>query len=103
MTVVSISSTDATDEGVMLEAEPRNVTNDTLADGGLDQGEQSHNIVVDPPRRRSSRDRQPSTKYPSSEYVLLTNEFLADEGELETFEELQFHKEKQCWTQAMEE
>ena len=57
----------------MLEIEPENATDDTLANSGLDQGEQSLEVATDPPVRRSSRDCQPSTKYPNSKYVLLTN------------------------------
>ena len=40
--------------------------------------------------RRSTRKRRPSTRYPSSEYILLT-----DEGEPECFQEVESHKDKQ--------
>jgi len=41
VTSISISYEVATDRGAILEAEPRNVVDNTLVDGGLDQGEQS--------------------------------------------------------------
>ena len=40
--------------------------------------------------RRSTREHRPSTRYPSSEYILLT-----DEGEPECFQEVETHKDKQ--------
>ena len=46
----------------------------------------------------STRERQPSTRYPSLEYILI-----ADEGELESFQEIQSHKDKDCWIKAMRE
>ena len=48
--------------------------------------------------RRSTRERRPSTRYPSFEYILLTNE-----GELECFQEVESHKDKQSWMKAMQE
>ena len=39
--------------------------------------------------RRSTRECRPSTRYPSSEYILLT-----DEGEPECFQEVKSHKDK---------
>ena len=48
--------------------------------------------------RRSTRKRRPSTRYPSSEYILLT-----DEGEPECFQEVESHKDKQSWMKAMQE
>lgn len=55
----------------------------------------------DPPEvqpRRSTRDRHPSAKYPSSEYVLLT-----DGGEPESFEEALDNEDKQHWLDAMKD
>jgi len=43
-------------------------------------------------------DHQPSTRYPSSEYILIT-----DEGEPKSFEEVQTHKDKIQWMKAMQE
>jgi hypothetical protein len=40
----------------------------------------------------------PSTRYSTSEYVLIT-----DEGEPESFQEVQSHKGKQSWMKAMHE
>nr|KYP66486.1 Retrovirus-related Pol polyprotein from transposon TNT 1-94 [Cajanus cajan] len=64
-----------------------------------EQGEPSYTSgQVEPQIRRSTRERQPSTKYPSSEYILI-----ADEGEPESFQEVQSHKDKGCWVKAMQE
>ncbi|KAA8538095.1 hypothetical protein F0562_027703 [Nyssa sinensis] len=47
----------------------------------IEQGEQTHQQEpVEPQVRRSTRAHRPSTKYSSSEYIMLT-----DEGELESF------------------
>ena len=46
--------------------------------------------------RRSTRERRPSTKYPTSEYTMII-----EEGELEIFQEVQSHKDKQSWFKAM--
>jgi hypothetical protein len=51
-----------------------------------------------PQVRRSTRERRPSTRYSTSEYVLIT-----DEGEPESFQEVQSHKDKQSWMKAMHE
>ena len=48
--------------------------------------------------RRTTRERQPSTRYPSLEYILIANE-----GEPESFQEVQSHKDKDCMIKAMEE
>ena len=78
MTLVPISSRGAIDGGVVLKIEPWSTTelarDDSLADYGLDQREQSPKITANLPIRKSSRDFQSSTIYPSSEYILLTNE-----------------------------
>ena len=47
---------------------------------------------------RSTRERRLSTKYPNSEYVLIT-----DERELENYQEVQSHKDKQNWMKATHE
>ena len=46
--------------------------------------------------RRTTRG-QPSTRYPSSEYILIV-----DEGEPESFKEVESHKDKDCWIKAMQ-
>ena len=48
------------------------------------------------PLRRSERQRVESTKYPSSEYVLIN-----DEGESESLKEVLSHPEKSQWMKAM--
>ena len=50
------------------------------------------------PLRRSERQRVESTKYPSSEYVLIN-----DEGEPESLKEVLSHPEKSQWMKAMHE
>ena len=50
------------------------------------------------PLRRSSRDRQPSTRYSAGEYVLLT-----DGGEPEYYKEAMEHKNKREWFEAMQD
>ncbi|CAL5379550.1 unnamed protein product [Camellia sinensis] len=97
----------ATDE----EELPQHAVNDVeLQDGfleeedpeaeGVEQGEPQPPLLetVGPQLRRSTREFKPSTKYPTSEYILLT-----DEGEPESFQEAQNHKEKSSWQQAMQE
>jgi hypothetical protein len=54
--------------------------------------------MEEPQVRRSTRERHPSTRYSTSEYVLIT-----DEGEPESFQEVQSHKDKQIWMEAMHE
>ena len=50
------------------------------------------------PLRRSERQRVKSTKYPSSEYVLIN-----DEGEPERLKEVLSHPEKSQWMKVMHE
>lgn len=50
------------------------------------------------PLRRSSRNRQPSTRYPVNEYILLT-----DGGEPECFEEAMESEQKREWIDAMDD
>ncbi|XP_076899584.1 serine carboxypeptidase-like 10 [Bidens hawaiensis] len=50
------------------------------------------------PLRRSTRDRQPSTRYSAGEYVLLT-----DGGEPEYYKEAMEHKHKREWFEAMQD
>ena len=45
--------------------------------------------MVEPQVRRSTRERRPSTRYLTSEYTMIT-----EEGELESFQEVQSHKDK---------
>ena len=52
----------------------------------------------EPPLRISTRERQPSTRYPPNEYVMLT-----DGGEPETYQEAILHERKKEWVKAMQE
>ena len=52
----------------------------------------------EPPLRRSTRECQPSTRYPPNEHVMLT-----DGGELETYQEAILHESKKEWVKAMQE
>ena len=67
-------------------------------DTGGDQGEQISPLEEGPQLTQSTRERQPSTRYPSSEYILI-----ADEGEPKSFQEIQSHKDKDCWIKSMQE
>jgi hypothetical protein len=46
--------------------------------------------------RRSTREHRPSSKYPTSEYILLI-----EEGEPKSFQEAQSHEDKIYWVKAM--
>ena len=52
----------------------------------------------EPSLRRSTRERQPSTRYPPNEYVMLT-----DGGEPETYQEAILHESKKEWVKTMQE
>uniref|UniRef100_A0A2N9J8U9 Integrase catalytic domain-containing protein n=1 Tax=Fagus sylvatica TaxID=28930 RepID=A0A2N9J8U9_FAGSY len=104
LTPTSSSSDIATDiEEVQVENygdEPAEVDGDDAIDTeGVEQGEQPIPPEMEEPQvRRSTRERHPSTRYSTSEYVLIT-----DEGEPESFQEVQSHKDKQSWMKAMHE
>ena len=80
--------------------EPAGVDGDDMTNtDGVEQGEQPPPLeMVEPHVRRSTRERRPSTKYPTSEYTMITKE-----GEPESFQEVQSHKDKQSWLKAMHE
>ncbi|CAN0905823.1 Retrovirus-related Pol polyprotein from transposon TNT 1-94, partial [Linum grandiflorum] len=63
-----------------------------------EQGEQPIPQVEDTHVRRSTRDRKPSTKYPSSEFILIT-----EDGEPANYQEVLSHSEKDQWFDAMKE
>ena len=66
---------------------------------GDEQGELPHPPEeVESHLRRSIRERQPSTRYSSSEYILIT-----DEGEPESFQDVQYCRDRDCWVKAMQE
>ena len=69
-------------------------SNDENGDGPLEQPP----ILVESQLRRSTRQRQSSSRYPSSGYVLLT-----DRGELETSEESTSHEKHKEWYNAMQD
>uniref|UniRef100_A0A2N9J1S8 Integrase catalytic domain-containing protein n=1 Tax=Fagus sylvatica TaxID=28930 RepID=A0A2N9J1S8_FAGSY len=104
LTPTSSSSDIATDiEEVQVENygdEPAGVDGDDAIDTeGVEQGEQPIPPEMEEPQvRRSTRERHPSTRYSTSEYVLIT-----DEGEPESFQEVQSHKDKQGWMKVMHE
>ena len=54
--------------------------------------------MVEPQVRRSTREHRPSTRYLTSEYTMIT-----EEGELESFQEVQSHEDKQSWLKVMHE
>ncbi|OMO59210.1 Integrase, catalytic core [Corchorus capsularis] len=75
---------------------PRRATNDAM---GIEQGEQPPLLENNEPQlRRSAIGHIPSIKYPSSEFLLLT-----DDGELESFRDVQSTSDKQRWLEAMQE
>ena len=55
--------------------------------------------MVKPQVRRSTREHRPSTRYPTSEYTMNTEEG----GGSESFPEVQSHKDKQSWLNVMHE
>ena len=58
---------------------------------GVEQGEQPPPLeMVEPQVRRSTRDCHPSTRYPTSKYTMII-----EEGEQESFQEVQSHKDEQ--------
>jgi hypothetical protein len=54
--------------------------------------------MEEPQVMRSTRDHRPSTRYPTYEYV-----FITDEEEPESYQEVQSHKDKNSWMKAMHE
>ena len=61
---------------------------------------EEHPTQEPPPQlelRKSTRDRQPSIKYPPNEFVLIS-----DQGEPESYQEAIEHAKKDNWKKAME-
>ena len=73
-----------------------NTSDDTPTVDDAEPTEQAPPPPVEIPLRRSTRERQPSTRYPPHEYVMLT-----DGGELETYQEAILHENKNEWVKAM--
>ena len=102
------SSESATNEAEMSESEPgkklvepiieEEESGDDSDMGGVDQGEQIPPLEEGPQLRWITKDCQPSTRNPSLEYILT-----AYEGEPENFQEVQSHKDKECWIKSMKE
>lgn len=64
-----------------------------------EQPENEQQVVEPPPQpevRRSTRERQPSQRYSSNEFVLLS-----DGGEPECFDEAMSHEHSKEWYNAM--
>ena len=63
------------------------------------EGEQSpQESLPQTPLRRSTREKQPSRKYSSNEYVMIS-----DQGETKTYQEVLKHENKIEWLKAMKE
>ena len=79
---------------------------ETVVDDGMPESEQVVEQGEQPPQQviselqiiRTNRESRPSSKYPSSEYV-----FITDEGEPENFQEVHTHADKVSWMKAMQE
>ena len=90
LTLGQTSSESATNEIEMSESEPGTELEESVIKdeesgddsdmGGVDQGEQIPPLEEGPHLRRATREHQPFTRYPSSEYILIV-----DEGEPESF------------------
>lgn len=72
--------------------------NDEDGEGGDEVDSQDTPEVQPIPLRRSTRGQQPSKKYSSSDYILLS-----DGGEPESFDEALESDDKQCWMDAMKD
>ena len=102
-TVIHIPLQRTIDGGAEMTGDeaPETVVDDGMpeSDQAVEQGEQPPQQVISEPQiRRTNRESRPSSKYPSSEYVLIT-----DEGEPENFQEVQTHADKVSWIKAMQE
>ena len=89
------------DEPTEFDAdEPAGVDGDDVTNtNSVEQGEQPPPLeIVEPQVRRSTREHRPSTRYPTFEYTMIT-----EEREPESFQEVQSHKDKQSWLKAMHE
>ena len=73
-----------------------NVSDDTPTVDDAEPTEQVPPPPVEIPLRRSTRERQPSTRYPPHEFVMLT-----DGGEPETYQEAILHKHKNEWVKII--
>ena len=69
-----------------------------LPAGHVEQEEVGEQVPAEPQLRRSSRQRQPSRRYSTDEYVMLT-----DAGEPESYQEAVESEQKEEWLAAMQE
>ena len=69
-----------------------------LPAGHVEQEEVREQVPTEPQLRRSSRQRQPSRRYSTDEYVMLT-----DAGEPESYQEAVESEQKEKWLAAMQE
>ena len=69
-----------------------------LPAGYIRQEEVGEQLPAEPQLRRSSRQRQPSRRYSTDEYVMLT-----DAGEPESYQEAIESEQKEKWLVAMQE
>ena len=96
-------------QGDRVEGVPDMVDVEAEDEGELDQGEQP--VYNQAAVRRSTRRPIQSTKYPSSQYILVTNDgddpyakyiLLTSDGEPESYEEAKIHQDHDKWRLAME-
>ena len=74
-------------------------SDDELEQNVPQQGEQHHQEeIVESQANRPDREHRLSSRYPTFEYILLI-----EEGERETFQEVQTHKDNKLWFKAMQE
>ncbi|KAJ9693008.1 hypothetical protein PVL29_011923 [Vitis rotundifolia] len=74
--------------------------NPTVENDGLEQQQEqaTSELPIETQLRRSTRERQPSKRSTSDEYLLLSNK-----GELESYQEVLLHDEKKECLRAMHE
>ena len=102
------SSESATNEVEMSESKPgaeleepvieKEESGDDSDTRSVDQREQIPSLEEGLQLRQTTREHRPSTRYQSLEYILI-----ADEGEPESFQEVQSHIDKDCWIKFMQE
>ena len=108
LTLGQTSSESATNEAKMSESKPGTELEEPIIEeeesgddndtGGVNQEEKIPPLDKGPQLIWSTKECQPSIRYPSSEYILI-----ADKGEPESFQEIQSHKDTDCWIKAMRE
>ena len=91
-----VDTVDRNDEFAVDDVEE----NPTVDNDGLEQQQEqaTSELPIETQLRRSTREHQPSKRYTSDEYLLLSNG-----GELESYQEILLHDEKKEWLRAMHE